>query len=109
MAATYQTHAEFWPFYLGEHSKPATRGLHLAGTSLAIAFVALAIVLRTWWLLLGAAIAGYLFAWVAHFFVEHNRPATFTYPWKSFVGDWRMWGLWVTGRLGRELRRRGMR
>ena len=25
-------------------------------------------------------VAGYFFAWLAHFTVEMNRPATFTYP-----------------------------
>ena len=32
-------------------------------------------------------ISGYGFAWVAHFFVEKNKPATFTYPLYSFVAD----------------------
>jgi hypothetical protein len=34
---------------------------------------------------------GYFFAWVGHFFVEQNRPATFTYAVFSFMGDFRMW------------------
>ncbi len=31
------------------------------------------------WLLAGVFWA-YLFAWIGHFKIEHNRPATFTYP-----------------------------
>jgi hypothetical protein len=104
-----RTMSEFWPFYLHEHSRPGTRALHLAGTTLALTLVAVSLVLHAWWLLAGALLSGYAFAWVAHFFVEHNRPATFKAPWKSLASDWRMWGLWVTFRLGRELRRHGLR
>ena len=33
---------------------------------------------------------GYTFAWVGHFFFEHNKPATFIYPTFSLLGDFRM-------------------
>ena len=35
-------------------------------------------------------VLGYGFAWVGHFFFEHNRPATFQYPVYSLLGDWVM-------------------
>ena len=41
--------------------------------------------------LIYSLLAGYGFAWVAHFFVEHNKPATFTYPFYSFIGDHKMY------------------
>jgi hypothetical protein len=47
-------------------------------------------------------------AWVAHFFIEHNKPATFKYPFWSFAADWKMWALAVTGRLAPELERAGV-
>lgn len=94
---------EFWPFYLREHSRPATRALHLLGTSLSLAIVVAAIALRRPALIVAALVCGYAFAWVGHFFVEHNRPATFKYPLWSFRADFRMWWLAITGRLGREL------
>lgn len=108
-AAKYRTFAEFWPFYLREHSKRGTRALHLAGTAIALACLVAAAVLLNPWFLLAGLVAGYAFAWVAHFFVEHNRPATFTYPFKSFASDWVMFGCFVTGRLGRQLRKHGVR
>ena len=101
----YRTFAEFWPFYLREHSKPRTRALHYAGTSLVIAVALSAAVTGRWLWLLAAPVAGYGFAWVAHFKVEKNRPATFTYPLWSLAADFRMWRLWATGKLQPELER----
>jgi hypothetical protein len=48
-------------------------------------------------------IPGYAFAWFAHFVVEKNRPATFQYPLWSFMGDYKMIAMMLTGRIGREL------
>ena len=44
-------------------------------------------------------VAGYAAAWVGHFFFEKNRPATFTYPLYSFLGDWVMLRDMLTGRI----------
>lgn len=108
MAKSYRTFGEFWPFYLREHSRPRTRALHYVGTT-AVVIIAIAAAL-TGRLILFAALplAGYAFAWVAHFFVEKNRPATFTYPLWSLIADFRMWYFWLTGRLGPELERAGV-
>jgi hypothetical protein len=100
-----QTFAEFWPFYLREHSRPATRALHFAGTTLSLVLIVWAIAARRPTLLLAALLCGYAFAWVSHFFVEHNKPATFKYPLWSFAADWKMWALTLRGRLGPELQR----
>jgi hypothetical protein len=97
--------AEFWPFYLGEHRQPGTRALHLIGTSIAFLLIVLALVRGNGWFVLGALLVGYAFAWVGHFAIEHNRPATFKYPLWSFAADWKMWSMALTGRLGAELRR----
>lgn len=103
-----RTFAEFWPFYLREHAQPATRALHLAGTTLSLLLVLCALALRRPWLLAAAAVCGYAFAWVGHFFVEHNRPATFKHPLWSLRADWKMWALALRGRLEPELRRAGV-
>ncbi|HEY2729806.1 MAG TPA: DUF962 domain-containing protein [Polyangia bacterium] len=108
MSEPLQTFAEFWPFYLGEHSRPATRALHVGGSTAALVCGALAIALRAPSLAAAAVVLGYACAWIGHAFIEHNRPATFRYPLWSFMADWKMWGYAVTGRLGGELRNAGI-
>ena len=103
-----RTFDEFWPYYLGEHRQPVTRTLHLMGTTLVLLIVICAAALREPRLLIAALFAGYGFAWVGHFFVEHNRPATFKYPLWSLRADFKMWALAVTGRLAGELQRTGV-
>jgi len=108
MPRLYTSFAEFWPFYLREHSKARTRALHYVGTSLVVLIAVAAVVSGRWGWLIALPLAGYVFAWVAHFGVEKNRPATFTYPLWSLAADFRMWGLWLTRRLGPELDRAGV-
>ncbi|MBV8976769.1 MAG: DUF962 domain-containing protein [Alphaproteobacteria bacterium] len=103
-----RSYDEFWPFYLQEHAKPTTRALHYAGTAVSLVCLGAAAVLREPWFLLGALFGGYGFAWVGHFFVERNRPATFTYPLWSLISDYRMTWRWATGRLGGDLVRAGL-
>ena len=86
-----KTYKEFWPYYLNEHSKKGTRVLHYIGTSLAVFCLIMLFSTLEWkWLGMGLFV-GYLFAWIGHFFIEKNRPATFKYPLWSFISDWRMW------------------
>ncbi len=99
---------DFWSFYLHEHSKPSTRAMHFAGTTIAFVAIVAAAVLLNPWLLLVAVLSGYLFAWIGHFAFEHNKPATFKHPLRSLAADWKMWFLTLTGRLGRELERHGL-
>ncbi len=101
--AKFATFVEFWPFYLSEHSSLTNRRLHFFGSSLAILLVLYAFIFSNLHYLLFAPIAGYGFAWVGHFIVEKNRPATFTYPLWSLRGDFKMFTLMLTGRLDTEL------
>ena len=44
-------------------------------------------------------LSAYAAAWIGHFLIEHNRPATFQYPMWSLICDFRMWGQMATGKL----------
>jgi hypothetical protein len=99
----YQTFEEFWPYYVGEHRKPATRQFHFMGTTLALANGCLFLLTFQKRYLLSAAISGYFFAWVSHFLIEKNRPATFQYPLKSLIGDFKMFGLMLQGKMDEEM------
>ena len=101
------SYAEFWPRYLAAHRDPRTRGLHYLGTSLGLAALVVAGITRDWRWLIAAPVMGYALAWFGHVVFEHNRPETFGHPGWSLVSDLRMLGLFVSGRLGRELRRVG--
>ena len=105
MAPRFRNFAEFWPFYLREHSLPRTRALHYVGTSLAILLLLGFLWSGDWHFLACAPVAGYAFAWFAHAFIERNKPATFTHPLWSLIGDFYMLFCWATGRLAPELER----
>ena len=83
----------------GEHSNRTCRRLHFVGSSTALALTGAAVVTGNWALIPVAVVQGYAFAWVGHFFFEHNKPATFKYPWLSFQGDYRMWWETLTGKI----------
>ena len=93
-----RTFADFWPYYVRAHAQPRTRVLHAIGSVLALASVATAFAFNLWFLI-AAPVIGYAFAWYAHFFIEHNKPATFGHPFWSLISDFRMLGLMLTGRL----------
>jgi hypothetical protein len=109
MAKRFQTYAEFWPFYLGEHAKRSTRAVHYVGTIGSTLALIVALATSNWWLLVAVPFFGYGPAWFSHFFIEKNRPATFQAPVWSLISDYRMCGLFLTGRLGHELMRHQIR
>lgn len=81
----YKNLQEFYPYYKIEHSKTGTRVLHLVGTSLFIAQVAAAAYKRDPRLIFSGIVSAYACAWIGHFFIERNKPATFKYPFLSLV------------------------
>ena len=96
---------EFWPYYVAEHAHPANRALHFLGMSLAVATAAAALTLGQPLGLLFVPVVGYTPAWIGHFFVEKNRPATFTYPAWSLRGDFRMYRLMWMAQMEPEIAR----
>jgi len=96
---------EFWPFYVREHSKPGCRLLHFIGSTAGIVCWVATFVTGNLWLILLGLIIGYAFAWTGHFFIEKNRPASFKYPFWSFIADWKMWWMTLSGHMGDEVKR----
>ena len=96
---SFSTFAEFYSYYLSEHQDDACRRLHYAGSSLVILLLLYVLFSQNWLWLLAVPLAGYGFAWVGHFFFEHNKPATFRYPLYSLMGDWVMLRDATTGRI----------
>ncbi|WP_141735474.1 DUF962 domain-containing protein [Oligoflexus tunisiensis] len=92
--------AEFWPFYMSQHADPRCRALHYAGTVISAGLLIGGIVSGNGLLCLAAIPAGYGPAWIGHFLIEKNRPATFQYPFYSLAADYVMAFRFITGRLG---------
>lgn len=101
----FSSFEEFWPSYVRAHSKKSTRVVHFVGTTAAMACVAGGVLTRRRWLLALAPVVGYGPAWASHFFLEKNRPATFTHPLWSLRGDLKMWWMMVRREMDAEVER----
>lgn len=102
-APHFKSFGEFWPYYVAEHSQSTTRIMHAVGTTASLACVAALISARRWKLLPLAIVPGYGAAWLAHAFIERNKPATFDYPLWSFIADYKMVGLMIAGKMDTEV------
>jgi hypothetical protein len=99
MQKKYQSFEEFYPFYLSQHEEQTCRRLHFVGSGLIVLLLAYIMLTGKWMLFLLVPVLGYGFAWAGHFFFEHNKPATFTYPVYSLMGDWVMFKDILTGKI----------
>lgn len=99
------TFEEFWPEYVCAHGRVATRVVHTLGTLAGWMILGAALTSRRWWWIAGALAVPYGLAWISHFFIEHNRPASFEHPLWSGWADQRMVFLTLVGRMGAEVRR----
>jgi len=100
----FPNYAAFFTYYVRAHSHPANRIMHLCGTVLGLAVVVAAIVTAHYWYILLFPVVAYSFAWTGHFLIEKNTPATFGHPMWSFISDFRMLYLMLTGKLGPYLK-----
>lgn len=94
----FSSYEEFFPYYVGQHSKAATRWVHLAGT-LTGTVVGTSLLMRRRWR--GVALMpafSYGTAWASHFFIEKNKPASWGHPFWSFRGDMQMIRMMLSGR-----------
>ncbi len=96
---SFERFADFYPYYLKEHSNSTCRRLHFIGTSLVIFILAAALLSANWMWLWILPLAGYSFAWIGHFFFEKNRPATFRHPLYSLLGDFVMYRDMLRGKV----------
>ena len=99
----YRKLEAFWPFYVREHSRRLTRRLHFIGNTNLFVWLLLAAVRRSPKLLLAAVVSSYAYAWVGHFFIEKNRPATFKYPVESAICDMIMYAKMWQGTMDAEV------
>lgn len=99
MEKKYNSFSEFYPYYLSEHENSTCRLLHFIGSGLILALIAFVVSTQQLVLLWLIPVIGYGFAWVGHFFYEHNKPATFQYPLYSLLGDWVMFKDILTGKI----------
>ncbi|CAF1322262.1 unnamed protein product [Adineta steineri] len=109
----YETFEEFYPHYLDEHSQQTTRqwhyvaggltayssipffrhlsnGLPEMGLFMMVYIIGGKLITRSFKKTFIPLLLGYSFAWIGHFFFEHNKPATFIYPSFSLMGDFHM-------------------
>jgi len=87
MEKRYTNFKDFYPYYLSEHSHKTTKLLHFIGTSISLYFLFNFFRTFDFLYIILSLLSGYGFAWVSHFFIEKNKPATFKYPFYSFIGD----------------------
>jgi hypothetical protein len=99
MAQKYTSFSEFYPYYLSEHANSTCRLLHFIGSWLVLSLIAYTVMTSRFALLWFIPVIGYGFAWVGHFFYEHNKPATFQYPFYSLLGDWIMFKDILIGKI----------
>lgn len=98
---------QFYPFYLQQHSDWRCRCCHYLGSTLVWTGLLYCLLSAQFAGLLLLPVIGYGCAWAGHFMFEKNRPATFSHPGYSFLGDWVMYGKWLATPFRLAVSRRG--
>jgi hypothetical protein len=105
----YTTIEQFYPYYLSQHSNNVCRLLHFIGTTIAIRNILMLLYTFSIIYLVYAIVGAYSLAWIGHFFVEKNKPATFNYPVKSLICDFIMYGKIITGQIHNDFKKHGLK
>ncbi len=100
----YKDFKSFYPYYLTEHGDVKNRVLHFLGTLMFLVLLVAGLISGKWWLFVLMPLVGYGFAWFGHYFIEKNKPATFTYPLYSLASDFVMFWHIITGQINKKLR-----
>jgi hypothetical protein len=98
MEKRYTNFKDFYPYYLSEHSHKTTKLLHFIGTSISLYFLFNFFRTFDFVYIILSLLSGYGLAWISHFFIEKNKPATFKYPFYSFIGDHLMFAEIIMGK-----------
>lgn len=96
-----KTFEEFWPFYMAQHRHPATWRIHAWGTISGLVMLVVAFTYKPIYFF-AAPLVSYGPLFLSHFLIEKNKPATFTYPFWSVLGDFRLLSFYLRGGLQRE-------
>ena len=105
--AEFKTFEEFWPYYLRAHSRPETRALHYAATTIiAGSFAAWLVTRKNRYF--ASTLLGITPEWFAHFAIEHNKPVALEDPVWSICADLLMFSKWLSGGLDDDLKRAGV-
>jgi hypothetical protein len=100
MTREFSDFEAFFPWYVSQHSKRATRWFHFVGTHAGAATALAGVLTRRPALLAGMPVISYGVAWFSHFVIEKNNPASFGHPMWSLRGDARMLAMMWQGRDG---------
>ncbi len=99
----FTNYREFWPYYVGEHRQPLCRAIHYVAALASLACVVWAVLALDWRPLVLAPAFAYGLAWIGHFFVERNRPATWGWVRWSLMAEYQMLFLALIGRMHKEV------
>ena len=71
---SFQSFAEFYPFYLREHSNTTCRRLHFVGSTLSLACLVVLLITGKPQYFVYALLCGYGFAWLGHLALRKTSP-----------------------------------
>lgn len=94
---------EFWPSYLRAHSSRASRAFHFAGLALSALTAAALLACGMVFFLVLAAIPAMIGAAIGHRLSPKDDTVSPEHPDLAVLADLKMFGLFLTGRLEREI------